>query len=148
MKKILILTILSIFAIVGKAQNLIGSTETTITDSMKNQDSFNQGAKHDDNGSLILTYLNLMHKDGTFKLNDDFQLVSSQFVIKNDKCIMIAYVYKDELLDKYMTTFNSDTTTYKKASDYQWTDKKNNISIKLTRLLEQKFFMVQYELVH
>ena len=147
MKNILILTIILVtFSLSSKAQNLIGSTEITITDSMKNQDSFNSGVKNDDNGSLILTYLNFMHKDGSPKIDDNFILMSSQFEIKNNKCIAEIYLYKDDLFDKFTTTFNSDTAKYKSLGNNEWYYKKGKLSINITRIPEQRCFMIQYKL--
>jgi len=147
MKRLLLLIIILIgFGLSSKAQGLIGSPTTTIIDSMKKQDSFNQGVKHVEGGNVLLNYLNFMHKDGTFKINDDFVLVSSQFEMKNDKCIAEYYLYKDALLNKFTTTFNTDTANYKSLSNNEWFDKKDNLSIKITSIPEQKCFLIQYEL--
>ena len=143
--RILILTlILTLFSIAVNAQGFIGSTQSVIADSMKKQDSYDFGKKTVNDGVLILTYLNYMHKDQSYKINDDFVLMSSQFQIQNDKCIGEFYLYKDVLLNKFVTTFNNDTIKYKAVNAYEWVDKINNISIKITKMPEQNCFFIQY----
>jgi hypothetical protein len=146
MKRILLFVILTGFGLSSKAQSLIGSSIAAITDSMKKQDSFDQGAKPDDGGSTILTYVNFMHKDGTFKVDDSFILMSSQFQIKNNKCIAEFYIYKDVLLNKCVTSFNTNKAKYTPLGNNEWVDKKDNLSVKITLISEEKCFLIQYEL--
>ena len=147
MKRILLLIIiLTGGCLSSKAQGLIGSPAIAITDSMKKQDSFNQGVKPDEDGSILLTYINFMHKDGTFKIYDDFILMTSQFQMKNDKCIAEFYLYKDVEFNMFTTAFNADTTKYKKLGSDEWIDKKDNLSIKITSIPKQKCFFIQYNL--
>ena len=146
MKRIIFLIItLTSFSLIIKAQGLIGSTEIAIADSMKKENIFDFCKKSDEKGGLILTYLNFMHKDGTYKINEDFQLMSAQFEIKNEKCIAEFYLYKNSLLNKFITDFNSDTTKYRAISGYEWLDTTNKLSIKITSMPEQDCFLIQYE---
>jgi len=143
MKKSPLLIIAILLPFLSKAQKLLGATESTIADSMKNKDVFAPGIKPDGKDGLILTYLDYMHKDGTPRYDDNFLLISNQYLLKNGKCVMIVDVYKNVYLNDFTKSFHADPQKYKKVNETEWTDEKDNLQIKITP--EPPYFMVQYQ---